>query len=121
MRIIPRKRFNSAVPNDGHIIINDKNLINLGKKIISKFKLSWLYDCDIMYDQNKKPQILEINPRPSGSVVVSICAGVPLIKDLIFLTKGHKIKTLNHLLIKELFHIKIYIRLIDYDHFLLLI
>ena len=95
LRIIPRKRFNSAVPNDGHIIINDKNLINLGKKIISKFKLSWLYDCDIMYDQNKKPQILEINPRPSGSVVVSICAGVPLIKDLIFLTKGHKIKNVK--------------------------
>ena len=37
-----------------------------------------------------KPQILEINPRPSGSVVVSICAGVPLIKDLIFLTKDIK-------------------------------
>ena len=25
LRIIPRKRFNSAVPNDGHIIVNDKN------------------------------------------------------------------------------------------------
>ena len=92
LRIIPRKRFNSAVPNDGHIIVNDQNLINLGKKIISKFKLSWLYDCDIMYDKKNKPQILEINPRPSGSVIVSICAGVPLIRDLIFLTKGLKIK-----------------------------
>ena len=88
LRIIPRKRFNSAVPNDGHIIVNDQNLIKLGKKIISKFNLSWLYDCDIMYDQNKMPQILEINPRPSGSVVVSICAGVPLIQDLIFLRKN---------------------------------
>lgn len=90
LRIIPRKRFNSAVPNDGHIIVNDKNLINLGKKIISKFKLSWLYDCDIMYDQNNIPQILEINPRPSGSAVVSICAGVPLIRDLLYLSKGLK-------------------------------
>ena len=92
LRIIPRKRFNSAVPNDGHIIVNDQNLIKLGKKIISKFKLSWLYDCDIMYDKKNKPQILEINPRPSGSVIVSICAGVPLIRDLVFLTKGLKIK-----------------------------
>ena len=92
LRIIPRKRFNSAVPNDGHIIVNNQNLIKLGKKIISKFKLSWLYDCDIMYDKKNKPQILEINPRPSGSVIVSICAGVPLIRDLVFLSKGLKIK-----------------------------
>lgn len=91
LRIIPRKRFNSAVPNDGHIIVNDKKLINLGKKIITKFKLSWLYDCDIMYDQNNIPQILEINPRPSGSAVISICAGVPLIRDLLYLSKGFKI------------------------------
>ena len=42
--------------------------------------------------KKNKPQILEINPRPSGSVIVSICAGVPLIRDLIFLTKGLKIK-----------------------------
>ena len=95
LRIIPRKRFNSAVPNDGHIIVNDQKLIELGKKIISKFKLSWLYDCDIMYDQNNIPQILEINPRPSGSIIVSICAGVPLIRDLLFLSKGLKIKKLK--------------------------
>ena len=95
LRIIPRKRFHSSIPNDGHIIVNNQNLIELGKKIISKFKLSWLYDCDIMYDQNNKPQILEINPRPSGSIIVSICAGVPLIRDLLFLSKGLKIKKLK--------------------------
>ena len=95
LRIIPRKRFNSAVPNDGHIIVNDQKLIELGKKIILKFNLSWLYDCDIMYDQDNVPQILEINPRPSGSVVVSICAGVPLIRDLLFLSKGLKVNKIN--------------------------
>lgn len=95
LRIIPRKRFNSAVPNDGHIIVNDRKLIELGKKIISKFELSWLYDCDIMYDKNNVPQILEINPRPSGSVVVSICAGVPFVRDLLFLSKGLKINKIN--------------------------
>ena len=44
-----------------------------------------------MYDQNNIPQILEINPRPSGSAVISICAGVPLIRDLLYLSKGFKI------------------------------
>ena len=92
LRIVPRKRFNSAVPNDGHIIVNDNKLIKLGNKIISSFNLSWLYDCDIMYDQNNIPQILEINPRPSGSMVVSIIAGIPLIRYLLFLSKGIKIE-----------------------------
>ena len=93
--VIPRKRVNSAVPNDGHLVIKDNKLINLGKKIISKFKLSWLYDCDIMYDKKNIPHLLEINPRPSGSIAVSIAAGIPLIKYLLFLSKGIKIKKLN--------------------------
>jgi len=92
LKIVPRKRFNSAVPNDGHIIVKDKNLIELGKKIVSKFNLSWLYDCDIMYDENNVPQILEINPRPSGSVVVSIVAGVNLMRDLLYLCKGIRVQ-----------------------------
>jgi len=95
LRIIPRKRFDASVPNNGYVIVNNKDLIELGKKIISKFNLSWLYDCDIMYDLNNKPQILEINPRPSGSVVISICAGVPLIRDLLFLCKGIKLKNIK--------------------------
>jgi len=91
--IIPRKRFNSAVPNDGHLIVKDKKLIELGKKIISNFNLSWLYDCDIMYDKYNIPQVLEINPRPSGSIAVSIAAGIPLIKYLLYLSKKIRIES----------------------------
>lgn len=89
--VVPRKRFNSSVPNDGHTIVYDKKLIDMGKKIISEFNLSWLYDCDVMFDRNGNPHLLEINPRPSGSFAVSIAAGIPYIRYLIYLSKGIKI------------------------------
>ena len=88
IRIIPRRRVNSAVPNDGHIIFDNASLIDLGKKLINIFELSWLYDCDIMFDSKGNPCVLELNPRQSGSVAVSLCAGIPLLDDVISLAKG---------------------------------
>ena len=86
IRVVPRRRIDSAVPNLGHTIINDKILIDLGESLIKLFQLSWLYDCDVMYDKKGRPCVLEINPRESGSVAVSIAAGVPLLDDLISLS-----------------------------------
>ena len=91
LRIVPRKRLNSAEPNEGHTIIYNKKLVGIGKKIISIFQLSWLYDCDFMLDKNGKFKVIEINPRISGSAVVSMEAGVPLIDDLISVARSKKI------------------------------
>ena len=88
IRVVPRRRVNSAVPNDGHVFLNDKALFDLGEKLISIFKLSWLYDCDVMFDSEGKPCVLELNPRLSGSVSVSVAAGIPLLDDIIYLAKG---------------------------------
>lgn len=88
IRVVPRRRVNSAVPNDGHTLINDEKLLSLGNKLISIFELSWLYDCDVMYDSKGNPCVLELNPRQSGSLAVSIAAGIPILDDLISLAKG---------------------------------
>ena len=93
--VVPRRRFNSAVPNDGHLIVSNQNLIKLGEKIINILNLSWLYECDIMFDEFGKPHILEINPRPSGSFVVCLYAGMPIIERLIDLSLGKKIRKLK--------------------------
>ena len=90
-RVVARRRINSAIPNNGHIIIDDERLIDLGKKLIKIFKLSWLYDCDVMFDSKGNPCVLELNPRQSGSLAVSIAAGVPMLDDLISLAKGEDI------------------------------
>jgi carbamoylphosphate synthase large subunit len=94
-RVVVRRRINSAVPNDGHVLIEDETLINLGKKLIEIFKLSWLYDCDVMFDLKGKPCVLELNPRQSGSLAISIAAGVPMLDDLISLAKGENIKDIE--------------------------
>lgn len=90
-RVVPRRRVNSAVPNDGHILVEDEILMNLGEKLIELLRLSWLYDCDVMFDSKGNPCVLELNPRQSGSLAVSIAAGIPMLDDLISLAKGESI------------------------------
>jgi carbamoylphosphate synthase large subunit len=94
-RIVSRKRVNSAVPNDGHIIIQDKSLNELANKLIEILQLSWLYDCDVMFDSQGSPCVLELNPRQSGSISVSIAAGIPMLDDLISLAKGEPIEQIR--------------------------
>ena len=57
--------------------------MDIGTKIIKKFNLSWLYDCDCMTDKNGNIKIIEINPRMSGSLATSVLAGFPLIDNLL--------------------------------------
>ena len=90
VRVIPRRRNNSSLPNAGHELVNNDDLSQLGRQLIERLGLSWLYDCDVMYDQEGIPQVLEINPRPSGSFAVSICAGYPIIDDMISLALGQE-------------------------------
>ena len=91
--VVPRKRVDSAVPNAGHEIVFDQNLIELGKTLIRQFELSWLYDCDVMFDRDGVPMVVEINPRQSGSVAVTEAAGLPIFSDVITLARGWSIPT----------------------------
>ena len=78
-----RRRLHSALPNKGHVIIKNKYLNNLAKKISKIFNLNYLHDCDLMMDKNNNFKILEINPRPSGSFAVAEAAGIPLIENML--------------------------------------
>ena len=65
------------------------------KKLIKIFNLSGIYDCDFMYNKNKNPILLELNPRISGSLYASIYAGANFIDDLISLKKNKKNRITN--------------------------
>ena len=91
LRVIPRRRLDSARPNEGHEIVHRPELIELGRTLIAGLGLSWLYDCDVMYDSAGTPFVVEINPRPSGSVAVTAAAGVPIFEDLIALALGQEV------------------------------
>ncbi len=88
---IPRERINPAgVPFKGNIIRQDNRLINLAISVAKELNLSYLYDLDIMTRKNGDPVVCEINPRPSGSIAVSIKSGAPIYKHLL---EFDKIKT----------------------------
>jgi carbamoyl-phosphate synthase large subunit len=80
---ITRKRINSSVPNEGHLVEHNEKIFNIGRKVVKALNLTWLYDCDLMIDNKNRPKIIEINPRMSGSASISIEAGVPIIENLI--------------------------------------
>jgi len=87
LAVVPRKRLDSDNPNSGHLVLDNPAFIEMGKNIIERLQLSWLYDCDFMFDKKGQPKIIEINPRQSGSVSISIAAGMPLLDHVISLAK----------------------------------
>jgi biotin carboxylase len=91
IHVVPRHRVDMNLPDVGHRIADDPKLVELGQRIVTSFNLSWLYDCDVMFDANGRPGLLEVNPRPSGSVAATVAAGVPLFDDLISLAKGEHV------------------------------
>ena len=103
IRVVSRKRLNPAEPNAGHIVKRVKKLEKIGKNLIKKFNLSWLYDCDLMIDKKGNYKIIEINPRMSGSSVVSVEAGYPLFDDMISILRKKSIKKINKVINKIIF------------------
>lgn len=91
LRVVPRRRLDSRRPNEGHVFVGNEELLILGRKLIAELRLSWLYDCDVMYDGSGTPYVVEMNPRPSGSVSVTATAGVPLFDDLVALARGEDV------------------------------
>jgi carbamoyl-phosphate synthase large subunit len=91
IKSVVRRRINSNNPNDGHIIENIPHLHNLAEKLSNIFSLNWLYDCDIMINNKGDPVVLEINPRPSGSIAISVVAGINFIEAMISIVKNESI------------------------------
>ena len=92
---VVRERINPAgVPFKGNIVRKNKQLEMLSKKIVESLKLSWLADIDVMTKANGEPAVIEINPRLSGSAVISVIAGVPLFKYL--LQKNKNLKNIKY-------------------------
>ena len=85
---ISRRRLVPSMPNEGHIIEKINKIYSIGKKIAKIFNLTWLYDCDFMLDKNKNPVLIEINPRMSGSAIISSYAGLNLFDNLICIYKN---------------------------------
>ena len=82
--LVIRKRINpSGIPYKGNYIIDNKKIEKYCKSISTALNLKYLTDIDLLCDNDKEPVVLEINPRPSGSSVVTYLAGIPLFSYVI--------------------------------------
>jgi carbamoyl-phosphate synthase large subunit len=92
-RVVPRQRLNpEGVPFGGNVVADLPPLRELARAIASALKLSWLYDFDVMTrPRDGSPVIIEVNPRPSGSLAACVAAGIPILDDLISLAKGEQL------------------------------
>jgi hypothetical protein len=89
LRTVPRRRLNpEGMPFLGNVIEPDPKLHALAGRLAEALGLSWLYDFDVMTRADGTPVVIEVNPRPSGSMAASVMAGLPLLDDLISVAKG---------------------------------
>ena len=89
---IARERVNPAgVPFKGNIIRQSDKLKSLAKKACQTFKLSWITDIDVMTNRSGDPVLLEINPRASGSISISMFLGIPIYKNLLQIYNKEKL------------------------------
>ena len=106
LKLTVRKRI-GAQGIDGCIIeFNNPEFLNYAKKISRAFKLSWLYDGDLMFDKKRKPVLIELNPRISGSLYSCVENKINFIDDLVYLSLGKiskikKIKLNKNLVVKK--------------------
>lgn len=75
-----RRRFNPAgIPFTGNRIVSDPVVMRYCLEIAEALGLDALHDIDLLTDDQARPCLLEVNPRPSGSVVAAHAAGFPIV------------------------------------------
>lgn len=76
---IPRLRLKTkgGITTEG-IVENNKELIDLSKKIVKTLDLHYSVGIQFKYDKYNKPKVLEINPRLQGTTIMATGAGVNL-------------------------------------------
>jgi len=93
-----RRRHNPAgIPLTGNDIVIDDEITEYCRKITRAFKLDSLHDIDLMTDQNGIPTLLEVNPRPSGSITIAHSVGCRMLTFAIAHKLGlnYKIEPVN--------------------------
>lgn len=87
--LIVRRRNNPAgIPFTGNLIVSDPAVVAYCREIAECLGLDALHDMDLMTDGDGQPCLLEVNPRPSGSVAAAHAAGYPVVAAAIAETLG---------------------------------
>lgn len=86
----------TGIPFEGNKLVLDPRLDEFCARISALLGLDAIHDMDVMSDENGEPRLLEVNPRPSGSLIASMIAGVPIlqmaISDALGLSHDYKVE-----------------------------
>jgi carbamoylphosphate synthase large subunit len=75
-----RRRHNPAgIPFTGNHIVANPKIMDYCLNIAEALGLDSLHDIDLLTDKSGQPCLLEVNPRPSGSVSSAHAAGFPIV------------------------------------------
>ena len=89
---VVRERVNPAgIPFTGNKIHADKLITKYCNDIAMTLDLDAIHDIDLMTNKNGEPCVIEVNPRPSGSMAASLIAGIPVIDIAILAIQGKSI------------------------------
>lgn len=92
LRCAPRRRVNpSGIPFEGSVLDGRTDLFDIAGRVAQALNLSWMYDIDLMTGTDGAPRVIELNPRPSGSLAAVAALGVPIFDDLISVAKGESL------------------------------
>lgn len=79
--VVVRRRANpTGIPFMGNTIVIDPAVVEYCRDAAQTLGLGALHDIDLMTGPDGEPVVLEVNPRPSGSLSASMAAGFPLIE-----------------------------------------
>jgi carbamoyl-phosphate synthase large subunit len=86
---VVRKRMNPlGIPFKGNILEKNEAILELVEAIQRTLRLNYLLDIDIAHSSSRGAQLMEVNPRPSGSAVATVQAGLNLFEYLVRLAVG---------------------------------
>lgn len=78
--VIVRQRHNpTGIPFFGNTLVANNQLVAYCRSVAQALGLEALHDIDLMTGPDGHPVVLEVNPRPSGSLPASMAAGFPVL------------------------------------------
>lgn len=78
--VLVRRRHNpTGIPFIGNTLVADPEVLGYCRTVARVLGLEALHDIDLMAGEDGKPVVLEVNPRPSGSLPASMAAGFPVL------------------------------------------